>query len=56
VLAEIGFLSNPKDELEMKKPEVRQKIAEALYRGIAQYAESLSHFNVARRATAKQTN
>ncbi|MBM3754394.1 MAG: AMIN domain-containing protein [Acidobacteria bacterium] len=49
VLAEIGFLSNPRDEQEMKKPATRQKIAEALYRGIAQYADSLSHFTVARR-------
>lgn len=49
VLAEIGFLSNPRDEQEMKKPATRQRIAEALYRGIAQYADSLSHFTVARR-------
>ncbi len=49
VLAEIGFLSNPRDEQEMKKPETRQKIAEALYKGIAQYADSLSHFTVASR-------
>jgi N-acetylmuramoyl-L-alanine amidase len=57
VLAEIGFLSNPKDELEMKKPETRRKIAEALYKGIAQYAETLSHFNVAaKRDSGKQTN
>jgi N-acetylmuramoyl-L-alanine amidase len=49
VLAEIGFLSNPRDEQEMKKPETRQKIAEALYKGIAQYASSLSHFTVAQR-------
>jgi N-acetylmuramoyl-L-alanine amidase len=49
VLAEIGFLSNPRDEQEMKKPETRQKIAEALYKGIAQYADSLSHFTVAQR-------
>lgn len=49
VLAEIGFLSNPRDEREMKKGEVRQRIAEALYKGIAQYADSLSHFAVASR-------
>lgn len=47
VLAEIGFLSNPRDEQEMKKPETRKRIAEALYKGVAQYADSLSHFTVA---------
>jgi N-acetylmuramoyl-L-alanine amidase len=51
ILTEIGFLSNPRDEKEMKKPETRQKIAEALYKGIAQYADSLSNLAVARRGT-----
>ena len=49
ILTEIGFLSNPRDEKELRKPETRQKIAEALYKGISQYADSLSHFAVARR-------
>jgi N-acetylmuramoyl-L-alanine amidase len=48
VLAEIGFLSNAKDESNLRKPEYRQKVAEALYKGLAQYAQSLSHFEVAR--------
>lgn len=48
VLAEIGFISNPRDEAMMKKPEYRQKIAEALYKGVAAYASTLSHFQVAR--------
>ena len=47
VLTEIGFLSNPKEEAMLKKPDYRQKIAEALYRGVAQYMDTLSHFNVA---------
>ena len=47
VLAEIGFLSNPKDESNLNKPEYRQKIAESLYKGIAQYSQSLSHFELA---------
>lgn len=47
VLAEIGFLSNSADETLLRKPEQRQKIAEALYKGIASYAETLSHFQVA---------
>jgi N-acetylmuramoyl-L-alanine amidase len=47
VLAEIGFLSNPRDESNLNKADYRQKIAESLYRGIAQYSQSLSHFEVA---------
>ena len=49
VLAEIGFLTNPTDEALLKKSEYRQKIAEALYKGIAAYAESLSRFQLASR-------
>lgn len=49
ILAEIGFLTNSNDEALLKKPEHREKIAEALYKGIAAYAETLSHFQVARR-------
>jgi N-acetylmuramoyl-L-alanine amidase len=49
VLAEIGFLTNAEDEALLRKPEHRQKIAEALYRGISSYADTLSHFQVAKR-------
>ena len=49
VLAEIGFLTNAGDEALLKKPEHRQKIAEALYKGVANYADTLSHFQVAKR-------
>lgn len=48
VLAEIGFVSNPKDEGLMKRGDYRQKIAEALFKGLSQYASTLSHFQVAR--------
>jgi N-acetylmuramoyl-L-alanine amidase len=47
VLAEIGFVSNPREEALLKKPDYRQKLAEALYRGVSKYAESLSHFQMA---------
>jgi len=47
VLAEIGFLSNPREETLLKRPDYRQKLAEALYRGIQRYAQSLSHFQMA---------
>jgi N-acetylmuramoyl-L-alanine amidase len=48
VLAEIGFLSNARDENNLSKPEYRQKVAEALYKGLAQYSQSLSHFEPGR--------
>lgn len=47
VLAEIGFLSNTHEEALLKKPEHRQKLAEALFRGVFRYEQSLSHFEVA---------
>jgi N-acetylmuramoyl-L-alanine amidase len=49
VLAEIGFLTNSSEEVLLRKPEYRQKIAEALYKGIAAYADTLSRIDVARR-------
>jgi N-acetylmuramoyl-L-alanine amidase len=48
VLVEIGFLSNSKEEALLRKADYKQKLAEALYRGIARYAESLSHVAVAK--------
>jgi N-acetylmuramoyl-L-alanine amidase len=48
VLVEIGFLSNAREEALLRKTDYRQKLAEALYRGLSRYAESLSHFQVAK--------
>jgi len=50
VLVEIGFLSNSREEALLRKPDYRQKLAEAIYRGLSKYAESLSHFQVAKAA------
>jgi N-acetylmuramoyl-L-alanine amidase len=55
VLAEIGFLSNDRDEANLGKPAYRQKVAEALYKGLAQYSQSLSHFETTRQI-AKTTD
>jgi N-acetylmuramoyl-L-alanine amidase len=41
VLAEIGFLTNARDESLLKSDDHRDRLAEALYQGIAGYAESL---------------
>lgn len=49
VLSEIGFVTNAREEALLKKSDYRQKVAEALYRGISRYASSLSHFQLATR-------
>jgi len=49
VLAEIGFISNAHDESIMRREDYRQRTAEALYKGLSGYANSLSHFQVAQR-------
>jgi N-acetylmuramoyl-L-alanine amidase len=49
VLAEIGFVSNSREEVLLKKPDYRQKVAEALYKGMEKYTEGLSHFQAAAR-------
>jgi N-acetylmuramoyl-L-alanine amidase len=49
ILAEIGFVSNSREENLLKRSDHRQKLAEALYRGLSRYAETLSHYQVASR-------
>jgi N-acetylmuramoyl-L-alanine amidase len=53
VLAEIGFLTNARDEALLKSPDHRERIAESLYKGIAEYAESLSHATQVAHAASK---
>lgn len=55
VLAEIGFLSNPKDETLLRKPDYRQRLAEALYRGIERYARGLGQSQALRAATVPES-
>ncbi len=52
VLAELSFLSNPQDETLLKTTEYRQKLAEALFQGLVDYAETLSGIQVARTTEA----
>jgi len=47
VLTEIAFLSNPREEKLLKGESYRQKIAEGLYKGLSQYALTLSRFQIA---------
>jgi N-acetylmuramoyl-L-alanine amidase len=50
ILAEISFLTNPRDERLLRKAGYRQKIAEALYLGIARYVNTLGRAQVAEQA------
>jgi N-acetylmuramoyl-L-alanine amidase len=54
ILSEVGFISNPRDEALLKKPDQRQRLAEALFRGVNAYASTLSRMDeprITRRAT-----
>jgi N-acetylmuramoyl-L-alanine amidase len=50
ILAEISFVSNPADERKLKTNEYRQRIADSLYKGVAQYINGLSGVKVASKA------
>ncbi|HEU5414952.1 MAG TPA: N-acetylmuramoyl-L-alanine amidase [Candidatus Angelobacter sp.] len=47
ILAEISFVSNPRDEKKLKTNLYRQQIAESLYKGVAKYINGLSGVRVA---------
>lgn len=47
ILAEISFLTNPEDANELRRPQYRERIAEALYKGVAQYVDSLGGVRLA---------
>ncbi len=51
ILAEVSFVSSPADEARLKSSTYRQKIAEGLYKGIAQYAATSHGVNVASAAS-----
>ncbi|HET9087782.1 MAG TPA: N-acetylmuramoyl-L-alanine amidase, partial [Acidobacteriaceae bacterium] len=48
ILAEISFLTNPLDAEELSQPEYRQRLAEALYRGVSEYVDGMSGVRVAK--------
>jgi N-acetylmuramoyl-L-alanine amidase len=50
VLTEISFVSNPRDERLLRKPEYREKIAEALFRGVQRYTGNFGGIRVAQRS------
>ncbi len=47
ILAEISFVTNPKDAEQLREPEYRERVAESLYRGVARYEGGLSGAQVA---------
>ena len=47
VLAEVGFVTNSSEERLLRRSAHRQRLAEALFKGVSNYASSLSHFQVA---------
>jgi N-acetylmuramoyl-L-alanine amidase len=49
ILAEISFVSNPTDARKLQTPEYRQKIADALYKGVTKYVSGLSGLKLAAR-------
>jgi N-acetylmuramoyl-L-alanine amidase len=51
ILAEIGFISNPHEATALRRGDGRQRIAEALFKGVSKYNTSLSHYTVAQRRT-----
>lgn len=47
ILAEISFLTNSEDASELRRPKYRERIAEALYKGVAHYVDSLGGVRLA---------
>jgi N-acetylmuramoyl-L-alanine amidase len=47
ILAEVSFVSSPTDEGELQNEAYRQRIAEALYKGIARYHDTPRHATMA---------
>jgi N-acetylmuramoyl-L-alanine amidase len=56
ILTEISFLSNPADEKLLKQPEYRQRVAEGLYQGVADYLQSMNSvtLNLPGKSTARR--
>lgn len=53
ILAEISFLTNPEDAAELSRPRYRERLAEALYRGVAEYVDGMSGVRIAKTIPAE---
>ena len=56
VLAEISFLTNPRDEHMLRRSDYREKIAYALFEGIQEYLKTLGEVHTAQRVASDQTS
>jgi N-acetylmuramoyl-L-alanine amidase len=56
ILAEISFLTNSEDAMQLRDPQYRQRIAESLYRGVAKYVNGLSGLRVAQNSSRAPGN
>lgn len=56
ILAEISFLTNPRDERLLKQGDYRQRLADALYRGILGYVKNLGGVKMVQRAASSETS
>jgi len=43
ILVEVGFLSNPQEEKQLRKPNYRHSIAQSIYHGIRQFKDKYEH-------------
>lgn len=48
ILAEISFLTNPEDAAELSRSRYQERLAEALYRGVAEYVDGMSGIRMAK--------
>ncbi|HZC44260.1 MAG TPA: N-acetylmuramoyl-L-alanine amidase [Acidobacteriaceae bacterium] len=53
ILAEISFLTNPEDASELTRPRYQERLAEALYRGVAEYVDGMSGVRIAKTIPAE---
>lgn len=53
ILAEVGFVTNAREESLMKRSDYRDKLAEALCQGVSDYAATLSKMTVAQESAAR---
>jgi N-acetylmuramoyl-L-alanine amidase len=56
ILAEISFLSNPRDERLLRRASYRESIAEALYKGVLDYVKNLGEVKTVQRAASQETS
>ena len=53
ILAEISFLTNSESAAELSRPSYRERLAEALYRGVAEYVQGMSGVRVTKTMAAE---